>query len=612
MELSDLIAYAWKKYHIREQHKWENFPGFTVLCHPDTGKWAALLMRQWDTDSGTEIQRCDLKCEREMLAVFHREYLSLPLRMHGEKWIGVAFGEETEEDVVFSLFDRAMLNAGEQRGFTVVLEEMPKPGGQVYGETELPVLNRFENLRQNLPPERIRQMRHLCENRVSGDENRAEVFYRQGMFMQEYEEEFPWKGEFQAYKPTYADLTTNQLRGYFSWRAKVRKGIYDKIPISAAYIYIYELLNGIGCSSPEDSLEKLAEFKTHYPGDRRMDQNLENWIKEFAILHLPGQDAQKYIPPEIIRRDRDLTILREPSAHSDEEVFAALCAFNGKSLMTSSAVIKFPEKGKHLFCETWRTGLAAYSRKGKDLFEKCFGEMVNHPWYPLGNAVYYWKEEPGNKRYAVNDCRCCFCENGQWKIAYYERLNFDSRTFRGLLKEADMKLRKYLKTGGYLHMKEEDAEAAKIVDEVIEADRRAAEEAERQNITIDLSGLEQIRNEAIVTRNSLLTEEERAELKEMESAEEVKEQEEPAPPRDSAPGLLDSVQIRILRALLEGGSAEKIMKENHLMPSMAADGINEALFDEIGDTAVSCEEDRLMLIEDYREELEQLLGGEHR
>ena len=73
MELSDLIAYAWKKYHIREQHKWENFPGFTVLCHPDTGKWAALLMRQWDTDSGTEIQRCDLKCEREMLAVFHRE-----------------------------------------------------------------------------------------------------------------------------------------------------------------------------------------------------------------------------------------------------------------------------------------------------------------------------------------------------------------------------------------------------------------------------------------------------------------------------------------------------------------------------------------------------------
>jgi hypothetical protein len=98
----------------------------------------------------------------------------------------------------------------------------------------------------------------------------------------------------------------------------------------------------------------------------------------------------------------------------------------------------------------------------------------------------------------------------------------------------------------------------------------------------------------------------------MESAEEVKEQEEPAPPRDSAPGLLDSVQIRILRALLEGGSAEKIMKENHLMPSMAADGINEALFDEIGDTAVSCEEDRLMLIEDYREELEQLLGGEHR
>ena len=45
------------------------------------------------------------------------------------------------------------------------------------------------------------------------------------------------------------------------------------------------------------------------------------------------------------------------------------------------------------------------------------------------------------------------------------------------------------------------------------------------------------------------------------------------------------------------------------MPSMTADAINEALFDEIGDTVLLCEEDQLLLVDDYIEELEQILGG---
>ena len=45
------------------------------------------------------------------------------------------------------------------------------------------------------------------------------------------------------------------------------------------------------------------------------------------------------------------------------------------------------------------------------------------------------------------------------------------------------------------------------------------------------------------------------------------------------------------------------------MPSILADTINEALFDEIGDTVLLCENDDLSLVEDYRDELTQLLGG---
>ena len=41
-----------------------------------------------------------------------------------------------------------------------------------------------------------------------------------------------------------------------------------------------------------------------------------------------------------------------------------------------------------------------------------------------------------------------------------------------------------------------------------EADRKAVIEASRPKITIDLSGLDQIRKDALSTQNSLLTEEE--------------------------------------------------------------------------------------------------------
>ena len=53
-----------------------------------------------------------------------------------------------------------------------------------------------------------------------------------------------------------------------------------------------------------------------------------------------------------------------------------------------------------------------------------------------------------------------------------------------------------------------------------------------------------------------------------------------------------------------------MLKNEHLMPSIVADSINGALFDEIGDTVLDCKEDDLSLVEDYTEEVRELLGGD--
>ena len=81
MELSQLTAYAQLKFHMREQRPWPDFPGFSVLADPVTGKWAALLMRQWDSDSGEEIQRCDMRCGQQVLAQRPAPFLSKPFRI---------------------------------------------------------------------------------------------------------------------------------------------------------------------------------------------------------------------------------------------------------------------------------------------------------------------------------------------------------------------------------------------------------------------------------------------------------------------------------------------------------------------------------------------------
>ena len=101
MELKELAEYARERYHMEEEHKWTDFPGFSVLCHPDTGKWVALLMRQWDHDSGREIQRCDLKCGSDSLLRLSRPYLGKAIRMRGRDWIDIRFDEGTEPETVF-------------------------------------------------------------------------------------------------------------------------------------------------------------------------------------------------------------------------------------------------------------------------------------------------------------------------------------------------------------------------------------------------------------------------------------------------------------------------------------------------------------------------------
>lgn len=664
MELSELAAYAREKYNISEERKWADMPGLSVLCHPRTGRRIARLMRQWDEAAGETKECCDLNCGSDGLERFQRPYLSQPIRMLGSGWINIAFDERTEAEVVFELFDKAVASDAPS-GCTIFLaSELPLEGG-AYRESPLPFAGSRYRPPQEDVPERIREMRRLYVYGRESEQARAQNFYRQAVFMEDYEDDRPWTGLFSCYFPTYHDMTVRQLRGYFSWRTQARRGNFQPIDLSAAYVYIYELLNDIGIAAPEEALRKLNEFETGFLdaglGDSRMRRNLHRWKYEYAILkELPPESVRELADPEQTERDAALEALRDADNRSDEEVLAALCRWGGKKTALSSVLTEEPERGGRLFCEAWRKA-SADKREGRSLFVRCFGKQRIRRWEPLSNAVYYERSQPEDREYALNGCRSYRCRNGRWHEKAFDIKAFNRTVFQGFLHETEARLRVYLKIGRTLKEQPADEWAVPYIEAAIEEDKRARLEAARQRIRVDLSGLEQIRREAAATRDSLLTEEETEEaaapqtaaepvegqneaLREQTKGAEISaaqadtaealgaaevadaDEEEAAPPKadaseeaseadadkaaaEAAGRLLNSLQMQIARSLLQGNDVSGLLRARRLTPSMAADEINEALFDEIGDNVLICEDDRLTLVEDYLEDLEQLLGG---
>ena len=71
-------------------------------------------------------------------------------------------------------------------------------------------------------PEKIREMRKLYEYGDGSFSQKCRNFVKQARFMEDYEDDAAWTGEFRRFFPTYHDLNIKQLRGYFTWRTAAR------------------------------------------------------------------------------------------------------------------------------------------------------------------------------------------------------------------------------------------------------------------------------------------------------------------------------------------------------------------------------------------------------
>lgn len=405
MRLSELTNYARERHHIEELHKWREMPELSVLVSPASGKWIALLMRERDA-GGRIREHCDLKYSafRELPA---RDYLTQGFRMPG--WLGVRFGAETERAFLLHVFDLA------------VEEEAEKVEGY-YRETAIPGRSEL--------PARIEAI-YACEDFLSA-----------ARAMEDYEDDCPFAGTVPLYQPEYRDLTPNELRGYFTWRAALRRGEFSPHCDAFVYLYLSELMLGVGAANAAEALDCMDAFASAYfsagYGSEAQQRNFKNWRFEYAVLNrVDAARVRAYENPALRHWDEALTVLREPEKQSDEAVFAALAELGGKKLTEARSVKGLGDKAAFYYAAIWRSSAPL-------LFAACFGNLRMREWKPFSDAPQLKEvcENAGQGfSYQLNELRS-FAATGNGFTEYcYLRQQFDSKRFFAFLKEADTALR---------------------------------------------------------------------------------------------------------------------------------------------------------------------------
>ena len=148
------------------------------------------------------------------------------------------------------------------------------------------------------------------------------MFLRQAQFMEDYEDDYIESAVFSSAFPSYAAMNDSQLRTYFSWRTKLRRGELEKTSLAYAYVYIFELLNLVGADSPTDAFIRLCTFFESYGKlDKTVLLYRARWLTDFAVYYGLEQFYSDLPSDDTVCKNG--AVLAEPDKYSDRSVFLA-------------------------------------------------------------------------------------------------------------------------------------------------------------------------------------------------------------------------------------------------------------------------------------------------
>ncbi len=439
----------------------------------------------------------------------------------------------------------------------------------------------------NWLPKEIADLKELFFRPDLKQQSEEYRFYVFGKQMEKYEDDFCYHGTFFRYFPSYQAMSNEQLRGYFSWRTKTRKGQIEKTSLSFVYVYLYELMNQIGVDSNLDGYEKLTNFlKVYRLLDERIINPLTNWIKDYVIYYHLNPLLLKDLEDPL---EKNLQILYFGDA-SLKQQFEAIDCMSTYSLKNSKIYQLYPEKVQQIVVLSYQTLKKYYQEKKKiSFFEKLFKKKKQKRIYLFQEALFYpLKKE--NEPYVANELTTYFYQNHQWFKEGYETkkskdLGYFCLTIEGLLKNQEGLENKNLTYHIPLEM-------VKKIKQVIEQYEKMKKKA---NIVIRPSALNQIRQNALKTFQSLVTKEELEEEPILQNT--IVEE-----------GSFTQDEKMFLSLILKQQDYHTFVKEKKGMCSLLVEQINEKCFEHFQDNVLEINDaDVVTIIEDYLDELKGMI-----
>lgn len=334
------------------------------------------------------------------------------------------------------------------------------------------------------------------------------LFVSQAELAADYEDDLSYSGTFMHYFPTYRAMSDAQLRGYFTWRTHVRRGDVRRASLSFAFVYLYELINGIGVVDAASGFRELRRFCAAYRQiDDRIDRYARIWLDDYVIYH--GLDVRllgSYSKPlgetlhvgdagsssedvPLAYEDALLLLAREegeegvPSAEgavpateaaparrfspagavppaeeaapatgtgarmplSDERLAEVLSALASPQLTKSRLYRDDPAALQRVAAGTW-LALSAYYRKHRKttLFRHFFGVKARYAYAMFRSAVFWERRPHPDVVYRASATRCYVCRNGRWQCEQFYRAGERSSELGRVLRAVDGRLRERL------------------------------------------------------------------------------------------------------------------------------------------------------------------------
>ena len=421
---------------------------------------------------------------------------------------------------------------------------------------------------QNFLPDQYRIMREISrwQEDPKGGAGRwlseAELFYRQGLLMADFEDDCPYNGTFKSYFPTYNAMSDRQLRGYFTWRTQVRRGTVEETSTSFAFLYLYELICGIGVDDPLDGFNKIKAFWDAYrafePG---IDRFARVWLQDYAVFHRLDpkllRDSKTVMfdnalielrraardlapaptPPDLAparRKTSEPTLPLPPDEAGEERLMTAINALSTYNLNNSRLDRSHHRDLRHVACAAYVRMARYYDTHRKTgIVASLFGEETAMPYTMFASAVFFAPERHEDCEYRLDPIHIYRCQNGFWECMRIHGSRQKSSKLGEMMRACDQRLRLALDPTHPLKEEKVPKYLAKIIDDEIVAWLSWDAAHQPVKIDIDLSQLGHIRSAAAQTREALLIDEEREDDVSMEAEATLIEQ----PNTESAPSM---------------------------------------------------------------------------